>query len=109
VIKRNLVVLILANSLLVLAFVLSYDWNKSLVPLFVGALSILLSNFICVREFIAPTPDATAKPLRHRPVRMRDILPLLIMPFFFCITLQSWSGSTVRLLGLQPSAWDFLF
>jgi hypothetical protein len=83
-IKRSLVILVVADAFLVLAFVLTYLKYQSLVPLYVGLLPFALCNYIYAREFVAPSSGIETSSAGRRGGLKRNVLPLLLMPFLFC-------------------------
>src|SRR5580698_5022833 len=87
--KKSLIVLVLVNCVVVLMLVVSYSKHGSFVPLYIGFLPLLLSNYIFFREFIAPKPNSWTNSLPARPTSRLRFLPLLIMPIGFCLGLPA--------------------
>ena len=96
-IKKSLIVLLLVDFVLVLAFVLNYGKNQSFTLFYIGLLPLVLCNFIYAREFIANAE----KPPLDKPVKKVKALPLLIMPLFFCLNLPALIKFN-RSLGWSP-------
>lgn len=88
-IKRNLAVMVILDVVLLVAFVLDYLKQRSLVPLYVGILPLALFNFIFVREFIRPAIKVEKQPPVSRSTKRRNIISLFIMPIGFFFTLPA--------------------
>jgi hypothetical protein len=84
-ITKSLILLVLLNFFLVVAFVLEYGGHRSLVPLYIGLLPVVLCNFIYAREFIAPEQPAVGSSRTPNAGNTRNWLPLLMMPLCFAL------------------------
>lgn len=87
--KKSLFLLVLINIVVVVSFVISFMRHQSLVPLYIGLLPFVLCNFIYAREFIAPKADNPVKTPNNKPAKKLNVLPLLLMPLCFCLTLPA--------------------
>jgi len=88
-IKKSLVVLVLVNFGIVVAFVICYTRDQSFVPIYIGLLPFVLCNFIYTREFICPKAVVDSTLGTNQPVKKLSLLPLLIMPIGFCLYLPA--------------------
>jgi len=87
--KKSLFILVAINFVVVVTFVLNFTRHHSLVPLYIGLLPVILCNFIYAREFVAPKADDAVKSAGDQPAKKMNVLPLLLMPLCFCLTLPA--------------------
>jgi hypothetical protein len=87
---KSLLILILINTALVLAFVFYLRENQNFIPLMIGILPLLLCNLIYVKELVAPKKMNKANSTDDdAPRKKQNAVPLLIMPVLYCIMLPS--------------------
>ncbi len=88
-IRKNLAVMVFLNSMLLIAFVIIYMKQRSLIPLYIGILPLVLCNFIFVREFIRPDVKVASLKRAGRPAKRMNLISLFIMPIGFFLTLPT--------------------
>jgi hypothetical protein len=86
---RHVNILTVADAVAVIAFAITYARYKSLVPLYIGLMPLILCNFIYSREFLSRKPDATDQASPPKIAPRRNFLPLLIMPLSFCFAIRA--------------------